>query len=117
MINDKDIKLKEIKDKKCIAFVYDLFFDDGNGMMRCFYHHVENRVKKNIWQVEVWDYSTSNKSDVIYRWTYEMPKSDMPLTMVCAFGLMRLQMQLKEEIQTKSELDFTIGEMLEGVHG
>lgn len=114
MINDKDIKLREMKDKECIAFVYDLFFgNEKKNCIRCFFHKVKDR----IWQIEAWDYSTANKSDVIYRWGYEMPKNNMPLVMICAFGLMRLQLQMKEEVQMKSELDFTIGEMLEGIHG
>lgn len=113
MVEDKDLKLREIKDKECIAFVYDLFFNEQKNYMRCFFHKVENR----IWQVEIWDYSTSNKSDVIYRWGYEMPKDNMSLTMICAFGLKRLQMQIKEEIQMRSELDFIIGDLVEGIYG
>lgn len=114
MIKDKDLKLREMKDKECIAFVYDLLLnDEQNNYMRCFFHKVEGKV----WQVEVWEYSTSNKSDVIYRWGYEMPKDNMPITMICAFGLIRLQRQMKEEVQMKSELDFTIGSLVDGIYG
>ena len=114
MIKDKDLKLREMKHKECVAFVYDLLLnDEQNNYMRCFFHKVEGKV----WQIEVWEYSTSNKSDVIYRWGYEMPKDNMPLTMICAFGLIRLQRQMKEEVQMKSELDFTIGSLVEGIYG
>lgn len=114
-IEEKDLKQREYEDKECVAFVYDIVFGENeeSRILRCFYH----RVKEKIWQLEVWDYCTANKSDVIYRWVYDMPKNNMSLKMICAFGLTRLQLQMKEEVQMKSEIDFTLSELLKDIYG
>lgn len=113
MINFKDLKHKEYVGDECIGFVYDLPY--GEEKMSCFFRRAENNDK--LWQIEVWECTTGNKSDVIYRWIYKMPKSNMSLLMICAFGLMRMQEQMKKEVQLKSELDFVIGDMIGDLHG
>ena len=115
LIKSKDLKLREIKDKATIAFVYDLVLgdDENKKTLRFYFHNVEGR----IWQMEVCEYGTVCKSDVMYRWGYEMPKDNMALTMICAYGLSRFQIQMKHEVQMKSEIDFALGDLLEGLYG
>lgn len=111
MLEPKMLKLREMEGKQCIAFVYDLLIDEQQYYARCYFRKLDS----NTWQLEVWEHSTSSKSNTIYCWYYTMPKDNMPLTTVCAFGLKRLQMQFAQEVQIKSQLDFTIGNVVQGV--
>ena len=51
----------------------------------------------------------------VYTFGYIMPKSNLPLELIAATGLKYFQLYLKEEIQTKSEYDFMLGDVLKGM--
>lgn len=89
--------------KVCMAFEYDLLVENepGNKIELPFRF---NRTGDKSWMVElIIGYQ-------VYRVEFDTPKNGMDLTMVAAFGLRNIQYEIRQEIQQKSIIDFTIGD-------
>ena len=101
----------ELINRKCdenrqpISFEYDLIVEDEHGNPLSIPIRF-TRMDELIWQVEmVYGYQ-------VYRLDYNIPKRDLDLVMVAAFGLRSIQYQLQSEVQMKSIIDFTIGDCI-----
>ena len=51
----------------------------------------------------------------VYNFAYVVPKDNLPLELIAAIGLKCFQLHLKEEIETKMNYDFILGEILSGM--
>ena len=90
--------------KECIGFEYELLVDDGNNKIT--FPIRFTRLGERTWSVEM-----VFKSQV-YQIMYDVPTPNMDLVMVAAFGLRNLQFEIEQEIQMKSIIDFSIGDVI-----
>ena len=112
MIALKNLQNRVYEGKKCVQFEYYIPNDKG---------YVKARFSKKIvddyavWCMQIILDRTRDKDSDVYNFMYKMPKEDLPLELIAATGLRYFQLYLKEEIQMKSNLDFTIGSIVEGM--
>jgi len=97
----------------CFDFDYMLKVDDSR--IRC--RFVRDKNQSTVWSMTVVIKRTRDADSQVYNFDYQLPKSNMDLTMVAAIGLKYFQLYLKEEIQLKSNMDFTLGEITSGMVG
>lgn len=97
----------------CVDFDYILNIDDS----RIRFRFVRNKNQLLVWNMMVVLKRTRDADSQVYNFSYQLPKSSMDLTMVAAIGLRYFQLYLKEEIQLKSNIDFTLGEVTNGMVG
>ena len=108
MISQKELN-KIYRDKKCVAFDYVI---DIEGKA------IDIRFKKREskqWNVRIVLDKTDTRDSNVYEFDYILPKENMDIVMIASIGLRYFQMCLKEEIQTKMNLDFALGEITEGM--
>lgn len=86
-----------------MSFEYDLLVEDepGNKTELPFRF---NRLGDKTWLVEL------VVGMQVYKVMFDVPKNSMDLTMVAAFGLRNIQYEIRQEIEKKSIIDFTIGD-------
>ena len=72
-------------------------------------------IEENEWRMRIVLDKTRDADSQVYTFGYIMPKSNLPLELIAATGLKYFQLYLKEEIQTKSEYDFMLGDVLKGM--
>ena len=86
-----------------MSFEYDLLVEDepGNKTELPFRF---NRLGDKTWLVEL------VFGMQVYKVMFDVPKNSMDLTMVAAFGLRNIQYEIRQEIEKKSIIDFTIGD-------
>lgn len=86
-----------------MSFEYDLLVEDepGNKTELPFRF---NRLGDKTWLVEL------VVGMQVYKVMFDVPKNGMDLTMVAAFGLRNIQYEIRQEIEKKSIIDFTIGD-------
>ena len=98
LINKKHDK----ESKTCIGFEYELLVDDGNS--KTIFPVRFTKVGDKTWTVEmVFEHYA-------YRIMFDVPKNNMDLVMIAAFGLRNLQYVIRQEVERKSIIDFTIGD-------
>lgn len=91
--------------KVCLHFEYDLSIDNGDNTFMVLTFRF-NRTGDKTWMVElVIGYQ-------VYKVEFDVPKNNMDLTMVAAFGLRHIQYQIEQEVQSKSIIDFSIGDTI-----
>lgn len=116
MLKLKDLELRSYVGKKCTSFSY-ILKDDKNeeAFIAKFTNidHQSNQAKEWIMLI-VLD-RTRDADSQVYRFSYMMPKANLPLELIAATGLKFFQLYLKEEIQSKVAMDFLLGERLEGM--
>lgn len=113
MIKQSDLKNRMNAGGMCVDFDYIIETEDTRT--RC-------RFSRDAKQPDVWNMMVVIKrsgfaDSQVYNIGYQLPKPNMDLTMVTAIGLKYFQYHLKEEVQLKSSLDFTIGELTNGMVG
>ena len=86
-----------------IAFEYDLPVEDETGNITELPFRF-NRLGERTWSVEM------VFGMQVYKVMYDVPKVNMDLVMVAAFGLRNIQYEIRQEIEKKSIIDFTIGD-------
>ena len=69
----------------------------------------------NEWRMCVVLDRTRDKDSEVYSFGYVMPRNNLPLELIAATGLRYFQMYLKEEVQSKTNMDFYLGSILEGM--
>lgn len=113
MIKQSDLVNRCNVDGKCIDF--DYFVNLDNSRIRCRFTRDKNQL--SVWNMMVVIKRTRDADSQVYNFGYQLPKENMDLTMVAAIGLKYFQLYLKEEVQLKSNLDFTLGEITNGMVG
>lgn len=119
MINAADLTNRENTEvrKICVRFEYTVQFDNDVRQKFIFTRHatdVPSELDK-IWLMETYTPRTANKDTEHYYFTYVLPRAEMPLELVCATGLRYYQMYLKDEVQTKSDTEFVLGQLIGGM--
>lgn len=106
MVDLKQLVNRAYKGKGCVAFDYELSNEKGEQLLKASYA----LVGENEWQMRIVFDRTRDADSQVYTFRYVMPKSGLPLTLIAATGLRYFQLYLREEIQTKQLIDFSIGE-------
>lgn len=87
-----------------ISFEYDLLVENETGNKTELPFRF-NRLGDKTWLVEM------VFGIQVYKVMFDVPKVNMDLVMVAAFGLRNIQYEIRQEIEKKSIIDFTIGDM------
>lgn len=114
MIKFKDLQNRVYRGKTCVLFEYALMVDDQYVVAR-FERQMKTTSMPNEWNMQIIFGRMRNKDSEVYNFGYVMPKDNVPLELICATGLKYFQLHIKEEIQAKSNLDFELGEILQGM--
>ena len=114
MIRLKDLQNRVYSGKTCIRFEYEFGIDQGKTVCAMFKRAID---KPNVWSMTVVLDRTRDKDSEVYSFLYELPRDNMNLELIAAIGLKYFQLYIKEEVQMKSNMDFTLGEIVEGVVG
>lgn len=113
MLTLKDLDNRVYSGKICSEFNYTLKDDKGRPKFRA--NFIRGQEDENEWQMRIVLDRTRDADSQVYTFRYIMPKSNLPLELIAATGLRYFQLYLKEEIQTKSEYDFILGNALKGM--
>ena len=108
----RDLINRKYEDKQCTYFEYVV--EDKEGMHVPFYFTRDPNDDLG-WRMLVVLGKTSISSHQVYEFNYRIFTKSMPLENVAAVGLRFFQHALKEEIQSKCSMDFTIGEITAGM--
>ena len=112
MITLKDLQNRIYSGKQCTGFDYIVKNEKDETQFEA---RFRAGAEKNEWNVKIILDRTRDKDSDVYNFGYIMPKSNLPLELIAATGLKYFQLYLKEEIQTKSEYDFMLGDVLKGM--
>ena len=109
MIKFKDLQNRIYNGRECIRFEYGIMVDDK---------YLYAKFDKQQMGIEEWNMQviigrTRDKDSEVYNFGYIMPRTGLALELVAATGLKYFQLYLKQEIQYKSNLDFTLGNILQ----
>ena len=115
MIELKELENRRYEGKDCTAFTYNMTVDKNLTVEYRFRRSLDSEILKRTWIAQVVFPRTGQADSQMYYIGFELPKDDWPLTLVCATGLRYFQMCMKAEIQKKSNIDFTIGEVTRGM--
>lgn len=111
MITLKDLTNKVYEGRLCMRFEYN-FVLENKRVIANFDRQPDNTAE---WNMQVILGRTRDKDSEVYNFGYVMPRENLPLELIAATGLRYFQLYIKEEIQLKSNLDFTIGEIIKGM--
>ena len=112
MLKLKDLQNRVYSGKDCVRFECIVPVDKDHKILATF-HKVVN--DQNTWNMQVIIDRTRDKDSEVYNFGYVMPRAGLPLELIAATGLKYFQLYLKEEIQAKSNLDFELGNILQGM--
>mgnify|MGYP000866498709 CR=1 FL=1 len=112
MLKLKDLINRQYVEKQCKAFEYEL---KGEKDARILVAKFEVGANENEWSMQIVLDRTRDADSQVYKFDYVMPRNNLPLELIAATGLKYFQLYLKEEIQTKSEYDFMLGDVLKGM--
>ena len=128
MLEIRDLTNKEYVGNELVSFQYLINCsedvdreDEDHKYIRCIFTRIyKDNIILPTWLLEVNIPSyTSNSIHGTqvhtYRFVYQTPKNNMPITTVAAMGLYNLQNAIKQEVQYKTMLDFNISEILKGM--
>lgn len=113
MIKQSDLVNRYSINNMCVDFDYYLYVDETR--IRC--RFTRDKDQPLVWTMAVIIKRTRDADSQCYNFNYQLPKSNMDLTMVTAIGLKYFQLYLQEEVQLKSNMNFTIGEITNGMVG
>lgn len=112
MLKLKDLTNRKYAGKQCKAFEYEL---KGEKDARILEAKFEVGADENEWSMQIVLDRTRDADSQVYKFDYVMPRNNLPLELIAATGLKFFQLYLKEEVQSKINIDFTLGEKLEGM--
>lgn len=112
MIKLRDLKNRVYSGKDCIRFEYEIAANEGNSVIARF---EKQKTGLAEWNMQIIFCRTRDKDSEVYNFGYVMPREGLPLELIAATGLKYLQLYIKEEVQAKSNLDFVLGEILQGM--
>lgn len=111
MLKLKDLDNRVYSGKTCLEFSYTLKDEKGKPKFRANFTRCQEE-NEDEWQMRIVLDRTRYADSNVYIFEYIMPKSNLPLALIAATGLKYFQLYLKKEIQTKSEYDFMLGDIL-----
>lgn len=114
MLTIKDLQNRVYSGKTCTRFEC-VFPQDEEHWILCTFKKVVNNSNVNHWNMQVIVDRTRDKDSEVYNIGYILPKNNLPLELVAATGLRYFQLHIKKEVQAKSNLDFELGRILEGM--
>ncbi len=114
MIRLKDLQNRVYSGKQCTQFAYEFSIDQDHSVVARF---KRSSGETNIWVMGIVLDRTRDKDSEVYRFEYALPKDNVPLELIAAVGLRYFQLHIKEEVQLKSNMDFVLGGIIEGVVG
>ena len=114
MLSFKDLENKVYSGKICTRFECTVKANQEHWVRATFKRSHQD---PSEWSMQVIIDRTRDKDSEVYNFGYIMPKSTIPLELIAATGLKYFQLYLKEEVQLKSNLDFALGEITNGVIG
>lgn len=106
----KDLQNRVYSGRECVRFEVLVPVGDNEFVLAQF-----AKQTYCTWNMRIVLNRTRDKDSEVYNFGYVMPKDNVPLELIAATGLKYFQLYLKEEIQKKTEIDFTLGTMLEGM--
>lgn len=114
MIKMRDLEKRVYRGKRCISFEYTIRLNDDNktNIIARFLRVVTESPE---WCMQIVMGRTRDKDSEVYNFGYVMPKDDLPLELIAATGLRYFQLHIKEEVQMKSNVDFELGNILQGM--
>lgn len=116
MLKLKDLELRSYVGKKCTSFSYTLKDDKSEEAFTAKFTNIDHQSSQaKEWVMLIVLDRTRDADSQVYRFSYMMPKANLPLELIAATGLKFFQLYLKEEIQSKVAMDFLLGERLEGM--
>ena len=115
MLTLKDLNNRVYRCKACKGFDYMAINPERNNQVLFEARFRRSDDNENEWQMRIVLDRTRDADSQVYTFGYIMPKSNLPLELIAATGLKYFQLYLKEEIQTKSEYDFMLGDVLKGM--
>lgn len=113
MIKQSDLKNRMNINGVCVDF--DYYINNDDSRIRCRFTRDKNQLL--VWNMMIVMKRTRDADSQVYNFSYQLPKENMDLTMVAAIGLKYFQLYLKEEVQLKSNLEFELGEITNGMVG
>lgn len=116
MIRLKDLQNRVYRGKDCIRFEY-AFLVNNQYVYAQYSKQTGEAALPNHWSMQIVFGRTRDKDSEVYNFEYAIPKESTPLELVAAIGLRYFQLHIKEEVQMKSNMDFLLGEIIEGVVG
>lgn len=111
------MELKELKNRKyngndCVGFTYDVISEDDDIALTFeFCRSIESEYHKRKWHVFTKFFRTGIADTQCYYIEFELPRDNLPLTLICATGLNYFLLYLRGEIQQKQAVDFIIGDI------
>ena len=112
MIKLKDLQNRVYSGKQCVKFEYIVKGEEDSDSIEVVFRRMDN---PNEWRMQIVLNRTRDKDSEVYNFGYIMPKDGLPLELIAATGLKYFQLHIKEEVQVKSNLDFVLGGILEGM--
>ena len=115
MLKLKDLENRVYSGKACVGF--DYVVKDENEKNKKLFEARFRKVKEDEehWNLLIVLDHTRDADSQVYNFDYIMPKTGLPLELIAATGLKYFQLYLKEEVQTKINYDFALGEVLKGM--
>lgn len=114
MIRLKDLQNRVYSGKCCMRFEYEFDVSKEKTVCATFKRISEDT---NMWKMSILLDRTRDKDSEVYNFMYSLPKENVTLELVAAVGLRYFQLHIKEEVQMKSDMDFLIGKIVDGVIG
>ena len=116
MLRLKDLQNRVYSGKQCVRFEVPVQVADNKYVLAQFTKIVQDdTANSNEWRMRVVLDRTRDKDSEVYSFGYVMPRNNLPLELIAATGLRYFQMYLKEEVQSKTNMDFYLGSILEGM--
>lgn len=115
MLTLKDLLNRVYSGKQCTRFEVTIPVGDGNQQLAQFTRERREGYENSVWCMRVILERTRDKDSEVYTFEYVMPRDNLPLELIAATGLKYLQLYLKDEIQKKTEMEFSIGEIIQGM--
>ena len=111
MIKLKDLQNRVYSGKQCVRFEYALLVEEDYVYAK--FEKQETGLAE--WNMQIVFGRTRDKDSEVYNFGYVMPREGLPLELIAATGLKYFQLHIKKEIQIKSNLDFELGDILQGM--
>lgn len=115
MITPKDLVNRVYSGRHCIRFEINMDVSNDRTQIAQFHRTMREGYENSVWCMRVILDRTRDKDTEVYTFEYVMPRENLPLELIAATGLKYFQLTLKDEIQVKSNMEFAIGEIIQGM--
>lgn len=111
MLKLKDLQNRVYSGKICTRFECVVPIDKEHWLLATF----KRMNTSNEWNMQIIIDRTRDKDSEVYNFGYVMPRDGLPLELIAATGLKYFQLYIKNEVQEKSNMDFELGNILQGM--